>query len=85
MEANYLEPSAHAEFNSHPRICHLGLTDREFAIPVQESAEICVGLAKKHKENKFICASNFPHPQFKGLWEDIELECDKKITAIIKS
>jgi hypothetical protein len=50
---------------------------------VKESAEICVDLAKKHNEYKFICTSNFTHPQFKGLWEDINWH--KKITEIIKS
>ncbi len=50
---------------------------------VKESAEICVDLAKKHDEYKFICSSNFTHPQFKGLWEDIKWH--QKITQIIKS
>ena len=50
---------------------------------VKESAEICVNLAKKHQEYKFICTSNFTHPQFKGLWEDVKWH--KKITEIIKS
>ena len=49
---------------------------------VKESAEICVGLAKKHTEYKFICSSNFTHPQFKGLWEDVKWH--RKITDIIK-
>ncbi|MEI7524052.1 MAG: cellulase-like family protein [Mariniphaga sp.] len=50
---------------------------------VKESAEICVDLAKKHSEYKFICTSNFTHPQFKGLWEDVKWH--QKITQIIKS
>lgn len=50
---------------------------------VKESAEICVDLAKKHNEYKFICTSNFTHPQFKGLWEDVKWH--QKITKIIKS
>ena len=35
---------------------------------VKESAEICVDLALKHDNYKFICTSNFTHPQFKGMW-----------------
>lgn len=50
---------------------------------VKESAEICVNLAKKHDEYKFICTSNFTHPQFSGLWEDIKWH--KQITRVIKS
>ena len=49
---------------------------------VKESAEICVGLAKKHNEYKFICSSNFTHPQFKGLWEDVKWH--RRITDTIK-
>jgi len=50
---------------------------------VKEAAEICVGLTKKHNEYKFICSSNFTHPQFKGIWEDVKWH--RKITQIIKS
>lgn len=50
---------------------------------VKESTEICVNLAKKHNEYKFICTSNFTHPQFKGLWEDVKWH--KRITKIIKN
>ncbi|HBB93595.1 MAG: hypothetical protein A2X22_14005 [Bacteroidetes bacterium GWF2_49_14] len=50
---------------------------------VRESAEICVALAKQHSQYKFICSSNFTHPQFKGLWEDVKWH--RKITGIIKS
>jgi len=39
---------------------------------VKESAEICVDLALKHDNYKFICTSNFTHPQFKGMWEDVK-------------
>jgi hypothetical protein len=39
---------------------------------VKESAEICVDLALKHDNYKFICTSNFTHPQFKGIWEDVK-------------
>jgi hypothetical protein len=50
---------------------------------VKESAEICVDLARKNDKYKFICTSNFTHPQFKGLWEDIKWH--KKITSRIKA
>ena len=38
---------------------------------VQECADICVDLALKHSNYKFICTSNFTHPQFRGIWNDI--------------
>ncbi len=38
---------------------------------VKESADICVDLALKHDNYKFICTSNFTHPQFKGIWDDV--------------
>jgi len=50
---------------------------------VKESAEICVDLAKKHEEYKFICTSNFTHPQHRGMWEDIKWH--REITRIIRS
>ena len=49
---------------------------------VKESADICVDLALKHKEYRFICTSNFTHPQFKGMWEDVEWH--RQITSRIK-
>lgn len=49
---------------------------------VKESAEICVDLALKHKQYRFICTSNFTHPQFKGLWEDVAWH--RQITSRIK-
>ncbi len=49
---------------------------------VKESAEICVDLALKHDNYKFICTSNFTHPQFKGIWED--LKWHQQITSRIK-
>ena len=49
---------------------------------VKESAELCVDLALKHNNYKFICTSNFTHPQFKGLWED--LKWHQQITSKIK-
>ena len=50
---------------------------------VKESAEICVDLAKKHDNYKFICTSNFTHPQFRGMWEDVKWH--RRITDKIKS
>jgi hypothetical protein len=49
---------------------------------VKECAVICVDLALKHDNYKFICTSNFTHPQFKGMWEDIAWH--KRITTKIK-
>jgi len=50
---------------------------------VKESGDICVDLAKQHENYKFICTSNFTHPQFKGMWEDIPWH--RKITSRIKA
>ncbi len=48
---------------------------------VKESADICVDLALKHDNYKFICTSNFTHPQFKGIWENVKWH--QQITARI--
>ena len=48
---------------------------------VKESAEVCVDIAKSHSNYKFLCTSNFTHPQFKGMWEDVKWH--QKITAKI--
>jgi hypothetical protein len=50
---------------------------------VKESGNICVELARKHENYKFICSSNFTHPQFKGMWEDIKWH--RNITSVIKA
>ncbi len=50
---------------------------------VKESGDICVDLAKKHDNYKFLCTSNFTHPQFKGMWEDKAWH--RKITSRIKA
>jgi hypothetical protein len=50
---------------------------------IKDAADICVDLAKKHHNYKFICTSNFTHPQFKGMWEDKKWH--KEITKRIKS
>lgn len=50
---------------------------------VKESAAVCVDLALKHNNYKFICTSNFTHPQFKGMWKDIKWH--QQITARIKT
>ena len=38
---------------------------------VKTAAEICIDLALKHDNYKFLCTSNFTHPQFRGIWEHI--------------
>ena len=48
---------------------------------VREAAEICIDLALKHDNYKFLCTSNFTHPQFSGMWEDIGWH--RKITRLI--
>jgi hypothetical protein len=50
---------------------------------IKDAADICVDLAKKHDNYKYICTSNFTHPQFRGMWDDIEWH--KKITERIKA
>lgn len=37
----------------------------------KEAGEVCVDLALRHGF-AFICTSNFTHPQFPGIWNDIE-------------
>lgn len=49
---------------------------------VKEAAEICVELALENRY-KFICTSNFTHPQFSGLWDDVKWH--KKMTAAIRN
>lgn len=50
---------------------------------VKEAAEIAVDLTRKHSNYKYICSSNFTHPQFKGIWEDVKWH--RKITSRIKA
>jgi hypothetical protein len=50
---------------------------------IKETADICVDLALKHDNYRFICSSNFTHPHFKGMWEDIKWH--KQITSRIKN
>ncbi len=50
---------------------------------VKESGTICVDLAKGHDNYKFICTSNFTHPQFKGMWKDVKWH--REITSRIKA
>ncbi len=49
---------------------------------VKEAAEVSIDLALKHPNYKFLCTSNFTHPQFKGMWEDITWH--QKMTRMIK-
>jgi hypothetical protein len=48
---------------------------------IKNAADVSVDLAVKHGY-KFICTSNFTHPQFKGLWK--EKEWHQQITTRIK-
>jgi hypothetical protein len=50
---------------------------------IKESAEICVDMALDFDNYKFICTSNFTHPQFKGMWNDIKWH--RQITNRIKN
>ena len=47
----------------------------------KEAGEVCVDLAAKHGY-RFICTSNFTHPQFESLWNDVRWH--KKLTTIIR-
>ena len=49
----------------------------------KESADICVDFALKHDNYKFICTSNFTHPHFKGMWNDVKWH--QQITSRIKN
>jgi len=48
----------------------------------KEAADICVVFALKHDNYKFICISNFTHPHFKGIWDDVKWH--QQITSRIK-
>jgi hypothetical protein len=48
----------------------------------KEAAGICVPLAREHAY-KFICTSNFTHPQHVGLWEQVKWH--RKITSLIRA
>ena len=50
---------------------------------IKESAEICIDLALKHENYRFMCTSNFTHPHFSGIWEDIRWH--RKMTERIKN
>jgi len=39
---------------------------------VKTSAEICIDLSLQHDNYKFLCTSNFTHPQFRGIWDDVD-------------
>ena len=49
---------------------------------VKESGSICVDLAVKNGYS-FICTSNFTHPQFPGVWNDIAWH--QRLTSRIKN
>ena len=48
---------------------------------VKEAGEICVGLGRKHGY-RFLCTSNFTHPQFPRLWADVAWH--KRLTEMIR-
>ena len=48
---------------------------------VKEAGDSCVELALKHGQ-KFICTSNFTHPQFPGLWQDVAWH--QRLTGLIR-
>jgi len=50
---------------------------------IKECAEISVDACLKHDNYKFICTSNFTHPQFKGMWDDVAWH--RAITEKIKN
>jgi hypothetical protein len=50
---------------------------------VKEAADIAIELTKKHDNYKYICSSNFTHPQFRGIWEDVKWH--RRITNRIKA
>ena len=51
---------------------------------VKESGQICIELLQTYPNYKFICTSNFTHPQFRGMWEDVKWhrEMTRKIQSI---
>jgi len=49
---------------------------------IKQSAEYCIDMCIKYNYS-FICTSNFTHPYFKNIWNDIEWH--KKVTNKIKS
>jgi hypothetical protein len=50
---------------------------------VKEAGDIAIELAKQHDTYRYLCSSNFTHPQFRGIWEDVKWH--KKITSRIKA
>ncbi|MCP4313396.1 MAG: hypothetical protein GY790_19230 [Bacteroidetes bacterium] len=50
---------------------------------IKECAKISVDACLQHDNYKFICTSNFTHPQFKGMWDDVSWH--RTITDRIKT
>ena len=50
---------------------------------IKECAEISVDACLQHDNYKFICTSNFTHPQFRGMWDDVSWH--RTITDRIKT
>jgi hypothetical protein len=49
---------------------------------VKEAGDLCIDIAVGFPEYKFLCTSNFTHPHFKGIWEDVKWH--RKITERIR-
>jgi hypothetical protein len=49
---------------------------------IKEAGMICASLGQKHGY-RFNCSSNFTHPQFPRLWNDVAWH--KKVTAKIRN
>lgn len=49
---------------------------------IKEAGDICVDLALANGY-KFICTSNFTHPQFRGMWNDVKWH--QRLTSRIRS
>ncbi|HEU4628812.1 MAG TPA: cellulase-like family protein [Gemmatimonadaceae bacterium] len=50
---------------------------------VKEAGDIAVDLAKRHPEYRYLCTSNFTHPQFRGIWDDVAWH--RRLTARIRA
>ncbi len=63
-------------------ICWMDHPELNWTI-IKEVGDVSVDLARKHGNLLFCCTSNFTHPQFTGLWQDVRWH--RNITARIKA
>jgi GR25 family glycosyltransferase involved in LPS biosynthesis len=49
---------------------------------IKEAGLTCAELGAKHNY-RFNCSSNFTHPQFKGIWDDVKWH--KQVTSVIRN